>query len=203
MLNTNYEFRSRHRESWLQALSVFRARASDLDTLPPPEDDVTMVGFADDLLWAAANIVGGPALSLYPMHNGERVVLKRVWKQQTAEGGPNPNYGRFYCVSKDGSRYFQWLTETLWWKSLVVQDVLCPVLLQWYGQQCWSPHEDRSKMYCEAFHHLYTMELPVNECARTQIPANEPSTPQAQVQGTPTQPRPLQANRKKQYGGQP
>jgi hypothetical protein len=169
MSNFQHEGRSRHRENWLEALPVFRSRAGQDETLPPPDDDVTMVGFADDLLFMAAMIVGDPAAKLYPHHLSQRVVLKRVWKQRMENGAPNPNYGRFYCVSSDGTRYFQWLTETLFWKSRVVQDVLCPELYQWFSKTSWPIDTDRSDLYHPVFHRLYNTELSVKELARGQI----------------------------------
>jgi len=177
-------YRSTHREQWLSALSVFRKRAAPGEELPPPDDDVTMVGFADDLMWQSANMVGGPAIQLYPMHLGKRVQLKRVWKKVADDGKENPNYGRFYCVAGDGARYFQWLTDTLWWKSYAMRDCLCDELVQWLGCLSWSTMSKRELMYCSAFHRLYRTELPVANCARGQIPASvadEPHTPLAQV----------------------
>lgn len=114
-----HEMRSMNRQMWLESLPYFKEYAKPDEQLLPPQDDNECCAFVDDVLfWASAK--HAPAWKFYPKdRNGDRPVLKRVYKKLAPDGGPNPNYGRFYFTNArpDGLKYFQWLDETVWYKS--------------------------------------------------------------------------------------
>lgn len=106
----------RHR--WLCAVPYWKEYAKPGETFPPPEDDMEKARFVDDMLRAARNMVGGAAIDMWPTPNNRGAVLRRTLKKKTDDGRDNPNYARWYLVSADpGVRFFQWLTESMWWRS--------------------------------------------------------------------------------------
>lgn len=115
------------RAQWLEALPYHKEYAPAGCVLHPPSGDEDRVGFLDDLWFYCANAAGGACIRLFPKdREGGRPVLKRVYKKISDDGRPNPNYGRFYLTNGFNShmKYFEWLTETMWWRSYLYKRCL-------------------------------------------------------------------------------
>lgn len=169
------------REMWLEALPYHKEFAPpDAPPLAAPTDDNDRCGFMDDLLFTMVSLKGGAAMRLYPRDRmGLRPLLKRVYKKVADDGRENPNYGRWYLTNNPEChlKYFEWLTETMWWKSYAFKMINLVDhmvgLLDITGQSASLP------LWDEKFEALYTCEKSLDEIARHKvgIPVSQVRTP--------------------------
>lgn len=153
------------RSQWLEALPYFKESAPDGATLDPPTSDEDMVGFLDELWHACAHRVGGPCVKLLPKDRmGMRPQLKRVYKKYADQGGPNPNYGRFYLTNHPETplKYFEWLTETMWWRSFMYKRCL-PEQIVREMETTGGPID--APLWTGTFLSIYGSELSIDEIA--------------------------------------
>jgi hypothetical protein len=185
--NPDYQCRSRDRQLWLESLPMFKEYAQPGEQFLPPMDDAQCCAFMDDILWKASNNFPESCLRFYPRDKvGDRPLLKRVYKKHAMDGSPNPSYGRFYFVNRDpsGPKYFQWLDDTVWYKSYCHRRCLnmdWQRLISCMGQPIDVP------LWEPLFFKYYNLEKSVDDIVRDSFPAKTPavvSSPRTPTNGT-------------------